>query len=516
MITQAVLPPGGSKERFKQALSEFRAALGVDQVYVELDRILSYTKVMMPVDEALHQPSGVLVATTVEQIQKVLAICNRYGIPIWTISTGRNFGYGSAAPITAGQMVLDLRRMDRILEVDHEMGTILVEPGVTYQQIQDYLDEHNLPYWLSFPSSGPIVGPVGNVLDHGMGANRYGENMVHFCGMEVVLADGQVVRTGMGGVANAKTWQSYRWGFGPWIDGLFCQSNMGIVTKMGFWLMAKPEASLQIVVMLNDDDSYEKAIDQARRLRFQGVIENCMTGDALYGLMLTTRRSQIKPDPGPITQSFMEELTRKTGAPARMVETTLYGTREQLAVNLAIVRKAFAGLGMLVTSDELGDKLPFGFKHMLGYHTGVLNLDEFGAYNFRGGGGSSWFAPVVQAKGSEVLRYIKLARPIFEEYGFDITCGGLMGYSGRHFDFITELLFDRTNPEEMKRAYDCFKKLVEVNGAAGFAPYRVNTAFQKQVADLYGPAQQAINRRLKRALDPNNILAPGKSGITLR
>ena len=60
--------------------------------------------------------------------------------------------------------------------------------------------------------------------------------------MEVVLANGEVVRTGMGAVPNAKSWQQNKWGCGPWVDGLFRQGNMGIVTKMGFYLMPRPEA----------------------------------------------------------------------------------------------------------------------------------------------------------------------------------------------------------------------------------------------------------------------------------
>ena len=64
------------------------------------------------------------------------------------------------------------------------------------------------------------------------------------CGMEVVLANGEVMRTGMGALPGAKTWQQYKSGFGPWIDGMFSQSNFGVVTKMGFWLLPQPDAYL--------------------------------------------------------------------------------------------------------------------------------------------------------------------------------------------------------------------------------------------------------------------------------
>ena len=89
--------------------------------------------------------------------------------------------------------------------------------------------------------------PVGNSLDHGVGYST-GEMRDHIgshCGMEVVLPNGELIRTGMGAAPNAKTWQDYRYGAGPYIDGMFSQSNFGVVTKMGFWLNPLPDAYLE-------------------------------------------------------------------------------------------------------------------------------------------------------------------------------------------------------------------------------------------------------------------------------
>lgn len=106
---------------------------------VEVERLVPYTRTMLASPLERHQPSGALVPRSVEEIQGVLAICNKYRIPVWPISTGRNYGYGAAAPATAGQMVLGLRKLNRILEVDAELGTALVAPGVSYMQLSEYL-----------------------------------------------------------------------------------------------------------------------------------------------------------------------------------------------------------------------------------------------------------------------------------------------------------------------------------------------------------------------------------------
>jgi 4-cresol dehydrogenase (hydroxylating) len=207
---------------------------------LESAQIQPYTKIMMSVSEEAHTPSAVLSATTVEQVQQIVKICNEYKIPIWTISTGRNFGYGSAAPGQRGQVVLDLKKMNKILHVDPDLCTALVEPGVTYQQLYDYLEDNNIPLMLSFSAPSAIAGPLGNTMDRGVGYTPYGEHFMMQCGMELVLADGQVLRTGMGSVPGDKAWQVFKWGYGPTLDGMFTQANYGICTKMGFWLMPKP------------------------------------------------------------------------------------------------------------------------------------------------------------------------------------------------------------------------------------------------------------------------------------
>lgn len=508
MISEAVLPKGLDQAAFARAVAEYRAIVGDEHVIVELERLAPYTKIMIPEDEGLHQPSGVIAPDGVEQIRQILAVSTKYKIPLWTVSTGRNFGYGSASPATPGQMVLDLRRMNRIISVDPDLCTVLVEPGVTYRQLQDYLEANNYDMWLNFPSPGPIVGPVGNTLDHGMGWNRYAENMSHFCGMEVMLADGSLIQTGMGGIKGGNTWQCYRWGFGPWTDGLFTQSNLGVVTKMGFWLMPKPAASRPIGVGFNTPEAAAKGMDVLRRLRMQSVIETMVLGETTYDIAVGVKRSDIYQGEGAIPPDVLDKFRRKLGVPHFAAALTLYGTTEQIDVNENILRKSFEGIGDVVTLDPNG-KLP----HIYRNQTGMLNLDEFGIYNFRGGGGSAWFAVVIPFSGAEYIKSINLCRPIFEEFGFDYMGGVNFGPLARHAEHVMDLLFDRANPEEMRRAYACFDKLLSVNIAAGYAPYRVNTAFMNKTAEAYGPAQRDLNRRLKNALDPHGILAPGKSGI---
>ena len=137
--------------------------------------------------------SAAVAPETVEQVQQVVKIANRYSIPLYTISTGRNLAYGGSAPVYSGSVVLDLKRMNRILEVSEDQAYALVEPGVSYFDLYRYIREHKLKVWIDCPDPG-WGSVIGNALDHGGGRTPlpYRDHFGAHCGMEVVLANGEV------------------------------------------------------------------------------------------------------------------------------------------------------------------------------------------------------------------------------------------------------------------------------------------------------------------------------------
>jgi len=509
------LPKGLSEARFDAAVAKFKAALGQDQVLTSEEHLRPYTKVMMAVDAEKHTPSAVVTATSVEQVQAVVKICNEYKIPVWTISTGRNFGYGSAAPVERGQIVLDLKKMNKILHIDPELCTALVEPGVTYQMLYDYIEENKLPLMLSFSAPSAIAGPLGNTMDRGVGYTPYGEHFMMQCGMEVVLANGDVLRTGMGGVKGDKAWQVFKWGYGPTLDGMFTQSNYGICTKMGFWLMPKPPVFKPFEIKFENDADINDIVEMLRPLRIANIIPNSVViaGTLWEAATCGVRRSDYLTTPGATPDAVLEQIRKDKHLGAWNVYCALYGTQEQVDVNWKIVTETIkrAGKGKIVTQEEAGNTQPFKYRAQL--MSGVPNLQEFGLYNWRGGGGSMWFAPVSQARGSECDKQYALAKKILNKHGLDYVGEFIVGWRDMHH--VIDVLYDRNNPEETQRANACFHELLDEFEKEGYAVYRVNTAFQERVAQSYGPVKRDVERKIKRALDPNGILAPGKSGIRI-
>lgn len=511
MAEFTVLPNGVSAEEFANAIDEYAAIVGDENVFVSAESINSYNKIMIPAENYDHAPSGALAPASTEEVQAIVGVCDKYNIPVWPVSSGKNFGYGTAACATRGQMILDLRRMNRILDVNADLATALIEPGVTYQQLKDYLVENNIPLWLSPPAPSSIVSPVGNAVDRGVGYTPYGDNFMFQCGMEVVLANGEVLRTGMGAMPNSTTWQVFKWGYGPYLDGIFTQSNYGIVTKMGMWLMPQPPAFKPFVIRFPNDEDIVRAVEIMRPLRINQIIPNGVVfAHALWEGATEVVRADYYQGEGAISDEAVEQMKSDLGMGAWNIYAGLYGSPEQIEVNWNIVQGAFAGTGAIIQEeDEMQGNGAFEYRAQL--MRGDMTLKEFGLYNWRGGGGSAWFAPVAQANGSEALEQMVLAKEILGKYGFDYVAEYIIGWREGHH--IIDLLFDRTNPEELDKANQCFEELLNEFSQRGWGSYRTNIAFMDQVADSFGPVKKDVNQRIKLALDPKGIIAPGKSGI---
>lgn len=507
-----MLAPRVSKAAFARLVAEMRAVVGNDWVFADEQGLRSYKKSYTPDPQLQHVPVGAVAPQSVEEVQAIVRIASHYRQPLWTVSTGKNMGYGSATPATPGQMVLDLKRMNRILSVDPDLATALVEPGVTYQQLQDYLDEHKIPLWLDVPTVGPIASPVGNTLDRGVGYTPYGDHFTFQCGMEVVLPNGEVMRTGMGSIKNSTTWQAFKWGYGPYVDGLFTQSNFGICTKMGMWLMPKPPCYKPFMIRHAEMSDVARIVEAMRPLRVASLIPNVnlMMG-AAYQLAMFNRRSAVWQGEGSATDEAVKKAAKANDLGMWNTYFALYGTDESVAAIEPIVRGALtASGGEVLTEKEMGGN-PW-FHHHATLMRGGLNLDEIGLARWKGnGGGLAWFAPVAPAKGEETARQTALAKEILGKYGFDYTAAYAIGW--RELHHIIALLFDKSDPAEEQKADTCYREMVTRFGEQGWASYRTGVPSMDLVAAQYGQVNRDFNKLLKNAIDPKGILAPGKSGI---
>jgi FAD/FMN-containing dehydrogenase len=274
------LPPNVNQADFTAALKAFAAVVGEQWLFTSDDDLELYRdSYSIMWDEAGESTASAAVAPdTAEQVVELVKIANRYRVPIYPISTGKNLGYGGAAPAVAGSVVLDLKRMNRIVEIDERNGYVVVEPGVSYFDLYNHIQEKGLKLWIDCPSPG-WGSLIGNALDGGVGVTSasYRNHFDASCGIEVVLPNGRMMRTGMGAMPGAKTWQQFKPGFGPRIDGLFKQSNYGVVTKMGFWLMPPPESFATGVVTVPRYQDIIPLVDIIGKLEHSKIVQGLWT-----------------------------------------------------------------------------------------------------------------------------------------------------------------------------------------------------------------------------------------------
>lgn len=147
---------------------------------------------------------------------------------------------GGPAGVDRGGVAVDLRRLDRIIDIDEKKAIAVVEPGVTPEMLMAEIQSRRLDLWMDSASS-PYGSLIATALERGIGYGMAPDRFDAMCGAEVLLGDGTLIRTGTGGVPSSTTFHTNKYGYGPVLDGLFSQSNFGIVTKAGFWLYPQPE-----------------------------------------------------------------------------------------------------------------------------------------------------------------------------------------------------------------------------------------------------------------------------------
>jgi len=510
-----VLPPGVTLEQLQAALAQFRKVLGKEWVFSG-DQIDSYSDPYpLNNDSSRYKASAAIAPGSTEQVQEVVRIAGEFGIPLWPVSRGKNFAYGGAAPVLSGSVVVDLNRMNRILEVNEEFGYALVEPGVSYFQLYEYIQEKGLKLWLDVPDPG-WGSVMGNALDHGVGYTPYGDHFAMQCGMEVVLGTGELVRTGMGSMPGNNTWQLFKYGFGPYVDGIFSQSNFGIVTKMGIWLMPDPGGYQPYMISFDKEDDIEQAVEILRPLRVGNVIQNGATIRSLVlDAAITATKSKYTSDKGPVSDSVARKIMADQDIGMWNFCGALYGPKPIRDTLWTAIRDSFATIpGAKFYMPEDRKKRPDILHHRGETMRGVPKLTEFNFLNWDGPGGHVGFSPVSPTTGRDAIEQYRMVSELVRSYGWDYM--GLMAVGWRELHHVTVIVYDKTNPKERDKMNECFNELVDRAAEKGYGEYRTHIQYMDRIADTYSWNNHSLmrmNESIKDALDPKGILAPGKSGI---
>ncbi len=497
--------------QFKSAMAAFRAALGASGVLdSDADRA-AYIDPYAFGDGLSHESSAILAPSEVAEVQELVRIAGRFGVPLWPVSRGKNLGYGGAAPVQRGDVIVDLSRMNRVLDVDEKQANCLIEPGVSFFDLFNHLWDRDIPLWMSAPGNswGSVIG---NALDRGIGYTPLGDNCEALCGLEVVLPDGDVVRTGMAGVDKGVGWRNYKYGYGPSWDQMFMQSNFGIVTKAGLWLQPEPEMTASVELAFPNFDDAAWAIDILSDLRRRDIIQhNIVFGSPVRAASVMSQRAEWYEGEGALPESAEKAMMAKLHLGWWNAKISFFGPAFVVEGSMTLLRQLFEA--------KLSKPLEFRVWHRgEPYDTsarGVPTTIGLQSVNWYGGrGGHLSFAPVMPQDGEKVLAYAKRVKAIYQEMGQDYYATFTIGR--RHINNVSLILYDRDDPKATQRADGLFRRLVGEALKDGYAEYRGHIDYMDIIADSYAfnnHAQRRLNNKIKAALDPANILAPGRNGI---
>jgi len=273
------------------------------------------------------RPALVAFATTTEQIQAIVRQCAETRFPLTARVAGTNVG-GLAIP-TEGGLLLDLSRMNRILEVNTDDMYAVLEPGVTQEQLKDHLIAEDMPLTLGFSLAPPHTSVAVNALLGGL-TNRslkYGDQSDWISGLEIVRADGSLLRTGAWALSDVP--------FGrvpfPDLSGLFVswQGTTGIATKVVFQLWPRHPINKRYFVLSYSVEGTYRAM---RRLCNTDICDDIGGLSWPAGkMMLGVKRPHPIPSEGEPVFFLYVDLTAEIEAEIAAKETILSTVLAEIA-----------------------------------------------------------------------------------------------------------------------------------------------------------------------------------------
>jgi 4-cresol dehydrogenase (hydroxylating) len=366
-----------------------------------------------------------------------------------------------------------------------------------------------------------------------------------------VLGNGDIVRTGFRHVPESKISYIYRHGLGPSLDGLFFQSNYGIVTSAGFDLIPARAHHRAMVVSARREEDLEDLVDALSRLRKQNIIQTVVhvgnrnrSSITLTPLVYSFLVEQGHPD-NENTKALADSIVEREGFGPWGAVAGLFGTRRQIRCMQEEIRRALRGLADVRFLGDAGIARGravlsrFSFLDVCRRKRAVLHAVEalyglskgiptdaalksvswpIGVLPGSGGtdldqgrGGILYCVPFIPSSGTRAREVVRRTEEVFGAHGFTpyIT---LNLVDGKAMEGVINLAFDREDRGRATEAHACVEELLLRFMKDGYLPYRVGVQTMEKILDEKDPYWKVV-RDLKQVFDPNNIIAPGRYNL---
>jgi len=526
----------------KEAVTAWVNLLGAERVLTDTATVRQAERNLSGLER--HIPA-ILQPLTTEEVRGIVEIANRFQAPLWPVSTGCNWGLGCKAPVMDDTTLVDLSRMNRIIEVNVPLHYAVIEPGVTQRQLYDYIREHHLPLRINVTGSAGCTSLIGNALDRGVG--YFASRADSLSALEVILGSGERIQTGAAHYPTSKTAFVNRHGIGPSLNGLFAQSSYGIVTRACVDLIPEREAHVAMLCKLLPHATLSQLVDALAQLTDEGVIETAVH-------IANRARTEISVAPAIYTVLRREGMENETAHALALdylrreklgnwsAVGSLMGSKAMLRVARARIRQVMRGIASVQFINDFivnGARrlaaplsfIPFVRRKraflesavpMFNMSKGVPTDAALGsvywpvtgndgeAFNapVESGCGLMYCLPMIAMRGADAEALNTLTEETCNKHGFTpyIT---LNLVDGKALECVMNIAFNRADEGATARAHTCMDEWHQACMTAGYIPYRVGIAHMHHVIDPADTFWQTV-QRIKQALDPLGIIAPGR------
>lgn len=481
---------------------------------------------------------GIIRPADQAEVLKIINICSEENIYYYPISSGKNWGYGGATAVKNDMLILDLSRVNRIVEFNNELSYVIVEPGVTQQNLYDYMKDRGLEFMVPTTGAGPEASLLGNAVERGYGITPHEDHFGSLLGLKVILPNGEIYRSSLAELGGFSVDNIFKWKIGPYLDGLFTQSNLGIVMEATIALAPKPENVTQFVVFLNEEE-FELGVSAIKRIKtnLSGIVGgvNLMNKRRLLS-MIEDKWDREKA----LEEIQVIEYAKNRSLPDWAMVGALYGPNDLVQVGKKIIKKECQGFSQKVIflskkkflwSSRILKYLPLpNLKKMLSnagraleilegtpskvalplaYLKNKKGLPPDGKYNpDKDNCGLIWFAPLMPLDPAIVRDFTQELSRICLTYDIDplIT---LTAFSSRCIDSTIPILFSKDNKIDTVKAKQCYEALLKECKEMGLFPYRLDIDHMELMQNTEVPAF-SLAQKIKEAIDPKGLLAPGR------
>jgi len=503
---------------------------------------------------------AVVKVNTSEDIKALLQLANsaamKSKLTIHPISSGLNWGYGSNQPAQKNDttVIVDLSNL-KAIHLDRELGLVTIEPGVTQQQLSDFLINLDDEYMVPVTGAGPDCSIIGNAIERGYGITPYTDHFGAVMSLEGFWANGDIYQSSiyeLDETPEKLADKSYKWGLGPYLEGLFTQSNLGIVNQMTIRLSKKKPAFTSFFIQLPNDALLEQAAPLIQKVlsNYEGIVGSINLMDQRRLLSMFAENPNGGQHHKVMTNTQVEKLAKEWQAPCWTIVGSIYGSKKVVSVVRVEIRNIFSqcknksiysdsllikigntaikllpqqlinSVQFLKNTEKQLDSFEKGKEIMLGKPNRVAlklaywrhaDIEKFkGNYinPAKDKCGLLWYAPLIPMKPKAMREFVNFVREICPKYNIEpfITFTNL-----RHdcVDSTIPITFDSTNPNAVNDAHNCLRELVEKGLTFGYIPYRLNIDQQQWLLDKNTPFWKTVNQ-IKSVLDPKSILSPGR------